>query len=225
MYIYLITNLINGNRYIGYKTNTPTESPMYYGSGSLLRKAIKKYGKSNFSKSILEQGISDIDTLNAREIHWIREYRTYINSNDYNLNIGGAGCRYGKQVYHDPTNSSISRVFDRDSTNIPKGWIKGDSKQTRDKKSTSISAFYKTEAGKILRSDQSNRVAKQKIGNTNSLGRKWWYHPITLERVNLKGDQKPPKDYIRGYKRTKTQTKRSVQKTTTKTTRSQRNPK
>ena len=49
MYIYKITNNINGKEYIGYKTKTVNESKNYYGSGIIIKHAIKKYGKDNFS--------------------------------------------------------------------------------------------------------------------------------------------------------------------------------
>ena len=49
MIVYLITNLINGKRYIGMDSKN---NPQYLGSGTLILKAIKKYGKENFKKEI-----------------------------------------------------------------------------------------------------------------------------------------------------------------------------
>ena len=50
--VYITTNKINNRFYIGTHVS---ENPLdaYLGSGKLLIKAIKKYGKENFNKSIL----------------------------------------------------------------------------------------------------------------------------------------------------------------------------
>jgi hypothetical protein len=51
--VYLTTNLINNKKYIGSHYSSTDD---YLGSGVLISKAIKKYGKKNFSKIILWEG-------------------------------------------------------------------------------------------------------------------------------------------------------------------------
>jgi group I intron endonuclease len=67
MVIYLTTNLINNKKYIGKDINN---NPKYLGSGSVLKKAIKKYGKENFKKEILEYCNSK-EELCQREEYWL----------------------------------------------------------------------------------------------------------------------------------------------------------
>jgi len=85
MYIYKVTNTINGKIYIGqskYNDNS------YLGSGVLIKQAVIEYGKSNFIKEILEECITQ-DHLNAREKYWI-SYLNSMNSNiGYNIARGG----------------------------------------------------------------------------------------------------------------------------------------
>ena len=48
----MTTNLINNKKYIG--MHYGSEDDDYLGSGKLLTRAIKKYGKENFKREILE---------------------------------------------------------------------------------------------------------------------------------------------------------------------------
>lgn len=74
MNVYKITNLINGKIYIGQDTK---DRATYFGSGRIIANAIKKYGKYNFKKDILEYCFSNED-LDAAEEYWI----SYFNSDD-----------------------------------------------------------------------------------------------------------------------------------------------
>ena len=87
MYIYCITNNINGKQYVGLTTRNVNESKTYYGSGLHIKRSITKYGKVNFNKDILEE-ITDKDKLSTRERYWINKLNT-ISPNGYNLTDGG----------------------------------------------------------------------------------------------------------------------------------------
>jgi len=89
-YVYLTTNLVNGKLYVGQKKGK--FNPKYFGSGSYLKQAIKKYGKHNFRVKAIEYA-NDKITLDMLEIKYVAECRNYIGKdNVYNLADGGDGC-------------------------------------------------------------------------------------------------------------------------------------
>ena len=89
-YTYLTTNLINGKQYFGVHSSDikPEEDP-YLGSGNLLIKAIKKYGKHNFKREICAYFDNyEAAFLMEKEVvneEWIRSPDTY------NIALGGYG--------------------------------------------------------------------------------------------------------------------------------------
>jgi hypothetical protein len=87
MIIYKTTNLINGKYYVG---KDQKNNPEYLGSGMLLTKAIKKYGKENFKKEILEECFNK-EELATRERYWIEKLDARNKKIAYNIGEGGDG--------------------------------------------------------------------------------------------------------------------------------------
>ena len=94
MYIYIIINNTNGFSYVGLSTKDPEKTKNYYGSGKHICAAIKKYGKENFTKIILEVLPKDStkEQLQEREQFWIKEKNTK-HPSGYNLTDGGGGIK------------------------------------------------------------------------------------------------------------------------------------
>ena len=86
MIIYKTINLITREYYIG---KDGKNNPDYLGSGLILKRAIKKYGRENFVKEILEV-CSNEKELNLAEIRWVDE-KVVEDPNSYNLVLGGQG--------------------------------------------------------------------------------------------------------------------------------------
>lgn len=92
-FIYKITNTINGKSYIGQTIQNVKERFYQHCatkcskavSNMAIHRAIKKYGKSNFTVEVIEE--IDSTNLNDRERYWIKYYNSY--NNGYNSTKGG----------------------------------------------------------------------------------------------------------------------------------------
>lgn len=87
MVIYKTTNKINGKIYIG-KDKYNKDS--YYGSGLIIKQALKKYGKSNFQKEILFES-DNINEINDMEKYYIKHFNSQNHDIGYNITSGGDG--------------------------------------------------------------------------------------------------------------------------------------
>ena len=120
VYIYKITNNINGKIYIGQHREHTKKLDGYLGSGILIKKAQNKYGKENFSKEIIEY--CSRENVNDREIYWIKYYNS-ITPNGYNIQKGGkhVSSTQDTKVY----NNGKRLKYIRKGETPPKGYIKG----------------------------------------------------------------------------------------------------
>ena len=86
-YIYITTNKINGIIYIGqHKSKKFTTS--YKGSGTLIRRAIEKYGKENFEVHLIEWCETQKDA-DEKEKYWEKLYGLPNIDIGYNITRGG----------------------------------------------------------------------------------------------------------------------------------------
>lgn len=97
--IYKITNKVNGKIYIGQTVKSEPQrwqQHLWYSNNNkdnqdcpYLCNAIRKYGKENFLREILEEIPNEL--LDKREIYWITFYNSTNPDIGYNLNLGGCG--------------------------------------------------------------------------------------------------------------------------------------
>ena len=98
--IYLITNLLTGEKYVGQSTHIEQrwEEHRFLNKPSLIHKMIEQYGIDNFKFEVIEE--CPVDALNEREIYWIKYYNSF--ENGYNLTRGGKGFYYNiEDIYQD----------------------------------------------------------------------------------------------------------------------------
>ena len=101
MIIYLITNNINGKKYVGQHCGTTDARWKQHLHAALkledpkpLYAAFRKYGSENFTYEVLETLPDNAgeELLDEREKHFIKHFNTYIkNGKGYNLTYGGDG--------------------------------------------------------------------------------------------------------------------------------------
>ena len=94
--IYLITNTINGHMYVGQSIDIHRRWREHCAlkdlDGSLVEKAIAKYGEDNFSFEIIITLENNTEKLNDAEREWVAILNTYEDKNHYNLTPGGDFC-------------------------------------------------------------------------------------------------------------------------------------
>lgn len=181
----MIKNLVNEKFYVG-KHSTNDLDDGYMGSGTLLQKAICKYGIENFRKQILEFFDSEEAAYDYEESLVTEAFIQ--DENTYNLVKGGKGF---------------------DNQRLTKLW---NDPEFRARKSLEITMrnkkFLATEEGKKWRADLNKKIwtgrkhkeeTKRKIGQTNSIKQKgeknsqfgtmWITHPELKENKKIKKEE------------------------------------
>lgn len=90
-YVYKITNLVNNKIYVGKRVAKEFDQ-YYWGSGKIIIQAIRKYGKDQFTRDVIEWCYSK-EQLCERERFWIKELNARDLSVGYNIQEGGEGGR------------------------------------------------------------------------------------------------------------------------------------
>jgi group I intron endonuclease len=156
MIIYEIKNKINGKSYIG--QHSSDELGTYWGSGKLIKRAIKKYGIENFERTILER-CSNKKELDEREKYWIRE-KDSINTG-YNLTEGGTGGDTSKFI-------NYSEEWKEGQRNRTKLYWDLLSEEGHKERSIKISGENNGMFGKTHSEETKNKISKAKRGKSHS---------------------------------------------------------
>lgn len=103
MVIYLVTNKINGKKYVGqtirplserWKDHCRAKDKNYF------HNAIRKYGADNFTREVIDTA-ETVEELDEKEIYWIAKLNTLF-PNGYNLKEGGNVSMRGRLGINNP---------------------------------------------------------------------------------------------------------------------------
>jgi hypothetical protein len=171
MYIvYETTCLINGKKYLGVHNR---EDDGYLGSGNLIKKAIKRYGKKSFVRKTLHKFATGEEAY-AKERELITE--AVVNSPDYyNLVVGGMGSS--------TTGLKNTKDYSNYSKASKKRWADADYKEAA---CESMRRNWKRTPERI------HRLQTQNIGRKLSTKHKDALHQgraNTAQRYNIEGDK------------------------------------
>lgn len=87
--------MINGRTYVGQYTDVDKRFKSYFGGGKIMKQALKLYGRENFKKEIIIQGVFSQSLLDELETHYIQLYSPAATPNSYNISKGGSGGATG----------------------------------------------------------------------------------------------------------------------------------
>lgn len=153
--IYKTTNLINGRYYIGaHSTNNIEDN--YLGSGTLIRNAIKLYGRENFAKEILFTFDNAEDMYN-KERELIDEDLVH-NKETYNLMGGGLG---GSCIISERTRKRLSESHMGQSRKLSMEHRRkiGESNKGKKRSKKDIQRNSETHKGKIIPEETRKKMS------------------------------------------------------------------
>jgi group I intron endonuclease len=171
-FIYITTNLINGKQYVG--SHNGNKDDNYLGSGILILKAIKKYGRENFERKIIESCGSKVNPI--LEEKYISLHNT-LQPIGYNISPTGGTFKNGGKLSKEtrqkiskakkgsiPWNKGIKECFSKETTEKMSKSHKG--KVLSDETKRKMSEFQK---GRIKSEKEKRNIAESKKGKNNPM--------------------------------------------------------
>lgn len=192
--VYKLTNIVNGKIYIG-AHETFNLDDEYLGSGSVLLKAIKKYGRANFKKEYLAVFDNQTDMFVLERELVNRDF--LLRKDTYNVRLGGIGGFWyiNKSGLNGGKTSAVRRAkFFKDPV-----WVENFSRAVSSGlaksgyKSKGGTTYYK--AGTAAKIGKANSI-KQKGSKNSQFGTLW----ITdgVNNAKIKKDASMPEGWYRG---------------------------
>ena len=115
-FVYITTNLENGKRYVGLCSKKKKNWESYLGSGTILKKAVQKYGTKAFSREILKEFELREDAV-AYEKEYIISNECHLKEDWYNIGIGFATGGFKGKTHTAEHKAYMSRILQGHAVN------------------------------------------------------------------------------------------------------------
>ena len=167
-YIYTITNIIDGKKYIGQTTigfKKRYGNNLYKNTSNIhLKNAISKYGIENFE--IIEEfdSADSIDKLNELEKYWISYFGGINSEKLYNFSNGGSNCIYSNE--HKAMLSKITtgrKHSEETKSKMSISQKEKNSKMTADERSNA----YGYNKGNVISEETKKKISESKLNAKN----------------------------------------------------------
>lgn len=207
--IYQIQNKLNGMIYIG-QHQTENVDDGYMGSGLRIRRAIEKYGRENFDKTILFECKSE-EEMNAKEAEIVNE--DFIARDDvYNIELGGIGG-WTHLSFKSKSQASKTRWQNMSEEQRQHATIKWKqstkgrqhTQEEKQKMSESLKKLYASNSsrsgmyGKHHSIQSKQKMSKSHIGVSNGqFGKMWICNEITHESKTILKTETIPEGWRKG---------------------------
>lgn len=173
IYNYLTTNLINGKQYIGMHSSINVDDN-YLGSGFIMLKAIKKWGRLNFKREILCI-CKSLKEANENETKFIEQYNT-LYPKGYNLSpTGGLGF---KGCHSKETKEKMMGNKNAKGT-IPSKETREKIRQSKIGNTWGFQKGHKIMVGKKLSDETKDKMSKSKVG------KRWTLSEETKKKLSV----------------------------------------
>jgi len=156
--VYKTTNLINGKVYVGKSTR---DNGKYLGSGVLFQQAVKKYGRNNFKKEVLQRCLSESE-LNVAEKYWIKTLNSTIRSVGYNVGVGGQGGIPRMNKTEEERRITFERRSNAKKGQVP--WNKGQHPGASRKGFKLTEAHKSKLCGRVFTKEHRKNISKSRCG-------------------------------------------------------------
>lgn len=199
--IYKITNNINNKIYIG-KHQTENKDDDYMGSGTILKKAIEKYGLDKFTKEILFE-CNSLEEMNQKEAEIVDE-EFIARLDTYNIKLGGQGgwdyCNNNSEMQSLKAKNNWNKYGKNHPVifgikNFWKSLTDEEYIEYIEKISNALQKYYQNHPGS-MKGRHLSKESKDRIGKANSIkqrgesnsqyGKCWIYNDKLKENKSIK---------------------------------------